>query len=70
MSNEHIQIGTKLRDAAVDPQPGDYRPVTTDRDESVENAGFQVGSKLRDAAVDPRPGDYKPYLNPGTPPAA
>jgi hypothetical protein len=26
MSNEQVQIGAKLRDAAVDPRPGDYKP--------------------------------------------
>jgi hypothetical protein len=45
MSAEHIQIGTKLRDAAADPNAAD------------EN--IQLGTPSRDAAVDPRPGDYQ-----------
>lgn len=45
MSDEYIQIGTPLRDAAADPNAA---PEET-----------QLGTKLRDAAVDPRPEDHQ-----------
>lgn len=44
MSSEHIQIGSRLRDASADPN---------------EPEEIQLGTKLRDAAVDPRPEDYQ-----------
>ncbi|MFE5837223.1 hypothetical protein [Arthrobacter sp. NPDC056493] len=63
MSGENIQIGSKLRDAAVDSQPGDYRPYVNDRVEGQPE--IQVGTELRDAAVDPKPGDNQPYTEKG-----
>lgn len=45
MSEEQIQIGSRLHDAA-DP-------------EGTSAQHIQIGSRLRDAAVDPRPEDYQ-----------
>lgn len=45
MSEEYIQLGSPLRDAAADP--------------NAAPAHIQLGTRLRDAAVDPRPEDYQ-----------
>lgn len=52
MSDEKIQIGSKLQDAAADPNAAPEHN--------------QLGTKLRDAAVDPKPGDRQPYTTKGT----
>ncbi|MFE5837222.1 hypothetical protein [Arthrobacter sp. NPDC056493] len=45
MSDDYIQLGSQLQDAAADPNA---TPVEV-----------QLGTKLRDAAIDPQPGDYQ-----------
>lgn len=67
MSGENIQIGTPLRDAAVDPQPGDHlAPVNAGFPGSDGNPHGPNVVSLQ--ALSPRSGN-PPYVN-GRPGAA
>lgn len=52
MTDEPIQIGTKLRDAAVDPQPGDFMPMIEVRGNTGVFRHMQVDEPGFAAAVD------------------